>query len=66
MTSPFAHISPILIFFTCFGLTGVGACFIVGMPVVGQLLVGMWTTVMGERVVSELNGKESGTTLSED
>jgi hypothetical protein len=59
--SPFANTSPVLIFFLCFGLTGVAACFIVGMPVVANVLMGMWTTVMGERVFSQLNGKQSGT-----
>jgi hypothetical protein len=66
MTSPFTNIHPLLIFFTCFGLTGVGACFIVGMPAVGQLLVGMWGTVMGERVFSDMTGKESGTKVDDE
>jgi hypothetical protein len=63
MTSPFAHNPPILIFFTCFGLTGVAACFIVGMPVVANLLIGLWTNVMVERAVT---GDESGTKLVDD
>jgi hypothetical protein len=63
MTSPFAHNPPILIFFTLFGLTGVAACFIVGMPVVANLLIGLWTTTIGERIA---NGKASGTEIAED
>ena len=63
MTSPFAHNPPILIFFTCFGLVGVAACFIVGMPVVANLLIGLWTNVMVERAVT---GDESGTKLVDD
>jgi hypothetical protein len=63
MTSPFAHVPPILIFFTLFGLTGVAACFIVGMPVVANLLIGLWTTTMGERLAK---GKASGTEIAED
>ena len=63
MTSPFTNNPPILIFFVCFGLVGVAACFIVGMPVVANLLIGLWTTTLGERAV---NGKASGTEIAED
>ena len=63
MTSPFAHNPPILIFFTCFGLVGVAACFIVGMPVVANLLIGLWTNVMVERAIT---GDESGTKLVDE
>jgi hypothetical protein len=63
MTSPFANNPPILIFFVCFGLVGVAACFIIGMPVVANLLIGLWTTTFGERIV---NGKDSGTQIPED
>jgi hypothetical protein len=63
MTSPIEHVPPILIFYTLFGLTGVAACFIVGMPVVANLLIGLWTNVMVERAV---NGKDSGTSLVDE
>ena len=66
MTSPIANIHPILIFFSCFGMAGIMTCFILGMPAVGHLLVGMWATVMGERVYSQMNGKESGTKLDDE
>lgn len=57
----FLGVDLIIIFFVLFGITGIGSCFIVGMPVVGNLLVGMWTTVMGEQAIAMMSGEESGT-----
>ena len=47
----------------CFGLTSVGLAFIVLLPVVGNLLVSVFSTVYGEQAFAKFKGIESGSVL---
>jgi len=48
----------------CFGLTSVGLAFIVLLPVVGNLLVSVFSTVYGEQFFARFKGIESGSVLT--
>ena len=58
-----ANNSPVLIFLNCFGLLAVGAGFLISMPIVGNVVAILWTTVMGEQAVAKMKGQESGTDM---
>ena len=47
----------------CCGLTSVGLAFIVLLPVVGSLLVSVFSTVYGEQAFARFKGIESGSVL---
>ncbi len=47
----------------CFGLLSVGLAFIVLLPVVGNLLVSVFSTVYGEQLFARIKGIESGSVL---
>ena len=49
----------------CFGLTAVGLAFIVLLPTVGQTLVAVFGTVVGEQAFAKFKGQESGTVMSD-
>jgi len=53
----------ILNILVCFGLISVGLAFIVLLPVVGNLLVSVFSTVYGEQAFSRFKGIESGSVL---
>lgn len=52
-----------LIFLVCFGLSAVGAGFLISMPIVGNVVAIMWTTVFGEQLAARARGQESGTDM---
>lgn len=52
-----------LLFLICFGLLSVGAGFLISMPIVGNVVAILWTTVMGEQAASKARGQESGTDM---
>ena len=47
----------------CFGLTAVGLAFIVLLPTVGQTLVAVFGTVVGEQAFAKFKKQESGTVM---
>jgi len=47
-----------------FGLISVGLAFIVLLPMVGQLIVSVFTTVFVEKLLARLRNVESGTTMT--
>jgi len=49
----------------CFGLTAVGLAFIVLLPTVGQTLVAVFGTVVGEQAFAKFKGQESGTVMAD-
>lgn len=59
----FQNNSPVLLFLVCFGITAVGAGFLISMPIVGNVVAAVWSTVMGEQLLSRLKGRESGTEM---
>ncbi len=59
----FENNSPLLMFLICFGLLSVGAGFLISMPIVGNVVAVLWTTVMGEQAVAKMKGQESGTDM---
>lgn len=52
-----------LVLLICFGLSAVGAGFLISMPTVGQVVATLWVTVMGEQAVAKAKGQESGTEM---
>lgn len=59
----FANNSPLLMFLICFGLSAVGAGFLISMPIVGNVVATLWFTVMGEQAAAKMKGQESGTDM---
>ena len=51
---------PLLILLVCFGMVAVCLCFVVLMPTVGQILAVLFGVFAGERSVSKIQGKTSG------
>ncbi len=51
----------VLLFFVCFGMVCALATFGFMMPVVANVIGGVFTTIMGEQVMAKAQGKESGT-----
>lgn len=47
----------------CFGLSAVGAGFLISMPTVGHVVATLWVTVMGEQAAAKVKGQESGTEM---
>lgn len=60
-TSPFY-----LIFLVCWGLSAVGAGFLISMPIVGAVLSNVWIAVIGERVVANVRGQPSQSDMGLD
>lgn len=52
-----------LLLLICFGLSAVGAGFLISMPTVGHVVATLWVTVMGEQAVAKAKGQESGTEM---
>jgi len=52
-----------LMFLVCFGLSAVGAGFLFSMPVVGNVVAALWTTMIGEQLAAKVRGKESDTEM---
>lgn len=52
--------NPVLIFLVGFGMCAVCLCFVVLMPVMGNLMAGLFGVAMGEQAVAHLQGKPSG------
>ena len=48
-------------FFVLFGMTCVFATFVVMMPIVANVVLGVWSSVMGEQMSSKARGQASGT-----
>lgn len=55
----------LLNFLVICGLCAVGSAFIVLLPLVGQTLVAVWTTVAGEQLYSKFKGVQSGTVMDD-
>ena len=55
----------LLNFLVVCGLCAVGSAFIVLLPVVGQTLVAVWSTVVGEQLYSKFKGVKSGTVMDD-
>lgn len=47
----------------CVACFAVCLCFVVLLPGVGQALVAIWSTVMGEQVASKVKGIPTGTDM---
>lgn len=58
-------VTPLLYFIVLFGLVGVAACFMIGIPLVATLLITLWGGVMGERAMAGARGTPSGSDLPE-
>lgn len=52
-----------LLLLICFGLSAVGAGFLISMPIVGNVVAILWTTIMGEQAAAKVKGQESGTEM---
>jgi len=48
----------------CFGLLSVGLAFVILLPLVGNVLVAVFTTVFAEKAYAQFRGEVSGTVMS--
>lgn len=56
----------LILFFVLFGLACVSATFFIMMPIVANVIGGVWTAIMQEQIIAKLRGKVSGTELPPD